>query len=265
MKIVKAVVIVIHFVIQFTVFASSDHYDAKKVILSTLFPMGEFSNIDDLFGTGEKGVIQIIPNLRGRHGFVDFSRTKLLFLDDSVAVIAFDIFLCGKEISLDSVLTNPLRENPPNSLKLLQMLFVNTNNNSILAKPSEFPMVTQQWICTGDICDQVTVTDLQEIDIKRRAFILSYSRNVGDNFIQAHVFHSGENIKNSADYQVGSLGGSSGCDIERRIEKFSIDSNRVVMHVETFCESSCDDICDQMGIGSGENNLQIEILELGDS
>jgi hypothetical protein len=229
---------------------SSESMVFKKKAFSALFPGGNFFSSDNFFGTHGDYLFQYIPSLRGRQGFINLNDAKMIRIEDSTVIVAFSVFLCEKSVSIDSLISNPLLENPPKSLKLLQLVFVKNSSDQLISKPSDFPIVSKQWTCLGDVCDQVTLEDFRVIDKEFATFRLSYSKGISSQYFQIFSF-ANDSLKYSKPILYGNLSGESGCTITRDIDGFSFEDGKMFVKFNTECDLSCSDFCLDMDIQPG--------------
>jgi hypothetical protein len=237
--------------------------NSKKSAFSSLFPSCQFVEKTKLFGNAKINLMQIIPNLRGRQGFINISEARIVTINDSVVGLAFSVFLCDKKNILDSLLLNPLNDNPLNAQTLLQVMFFDLTSKKVIGKPMEYPLISNDWICTGDICDQTVIDDLQLISDKRSTFALYFSRGMSDHYIQFFSCSAGDSVKASPPHLIGDLSGESGCTISKTIIKTGIENDTVFMYCNTLCDNSCAETCKRITIVPGKSQKKQPVLYLG--
>lgn len=248
------------FIIVVSIFSETG-YKNKKEIFSSLFPSSKITQVNSFLGKGDSCTIQLIPNIRKLQGVINLNDAFVKPFNDNIYLVAFQVFLCDKQIDMKSLIKDQIKENPNNSKTLIQLVVYDYSQKKIIAKPEKYPEIANDWICMGDFCDIKELVDVSIVDKSSFGFYVKVSKGIENKFIQVFSL-DGSTLKESELIQYGELGGNSGCEITREIESVIYEKQIIYINYSTFCDPGCEDICKRFKIETGDKKVKYPILQL---
>ncbi len=226
-------------------------------MLTTLFPGAEVTHHPSVLGNNIPSPVLSGLSLRGKKGFVPLHSLKVIELSPTLAGMAFPIYLHPTEEH-----HTPLIGNRPSAerryIKLLQVIFYDPQQARFLGKPPGYPLSGAGWTCGGDICDTLTLIDLEGIPGSQGAVLLKYQRGVETTWLQVLALN-GVETEAAVALPYGDLGGESGIEASVHYTQWHADDGGISVVMESVCESGEVEFCTSLGLPTGRHTQQLQI------
>jgi hypothetical protein len=233
-------------------------------LLRTLFTDVQFTTTRMFLGNDAPDTLALVPQLRGMRAAIPFSTIECKPIGKQCLAAAFEIYLSPAPDTESLLQQLKDGDQPSGACKLIQCIVVDRAKLQFRAKPDDFPLRSESWNCTGDVCDLISLQDLIPIDGSSDAAIVTLSEGISSTFLFAFRLGSGQKMAVSKKVYFGDLSGETGCEISKNLTTTKFQNGNIILQFSSSCSNDCRKLCAEQGIAPGAAKISQMIPLLKD-